>query len=595
MSTAGPVPTDLHHALELLAAERVRSAALEQVSAALEQHSAALEQHSAALEQHSATLEQRVAEQERVLDATAATHQELLGKYEAALEDLRVIRRWAFGSRRERATEAGGQRHLFDLDFVSGPTEEAGNAGTDADEDPADPQHIARRNRRRERELNLEALPRVEHQHDLPESEKTCEVCGRAKDVIGEDVSRELEYRPASLELHIHRLPKYACRCGQCGVSAPPVPDRPLDRSIAGPGLLAELIVGKFGDHLPLYRLEDILVRRGVHIARSTLCDWVAGCAELLRPLYDLQKQRVLCSPVLWTDDTPVTFLGDSETPGSHTGRYWTYIGDDDHPYSVYAFTTSRRRDGPASFLAGYTGFVHADAYSGYDAIYLRSDGRIVECACMAHARRKFYDARTSQPRECHGILEWIRQLYDIEDRAATCSAGERLALRQSESVPFLHRMETQLRLHQSTALPKSAFGKAVTYALNQWDALCRFTTDGRLTIDNNTAERTLRHQAVGRKNWLFLGSEQAGPRSAILSTVLAGARRHRLEPWAYVRDALLHLHAEPSDLTPLLPDRWATAHPEHVLKHRLDESRRKATRRRDRRAQRRSAQPTDR
>ena len=194
-----------------------------------------------------------------------------------------------------------------------------------------------------------------------------------------------------------------------------------------------------------------------------------------------------------------------------------------------------------------------------------------------------------SYPREAHQVLEWIRQLYDIEDRAHDCSVDARRELRVRQAIPVLDKIDTYLTSLAPRALPKSTLGKAVTYARNQWEALRRYTEDGRLTIDNNVSERTLRHQAVGRKNWLFLGSEAAGPRAAVLYTILAGAKRHRIEPWAYVRDLLVRLHAEDPRLEEMLPDRWAAAHPEAILTHRLDESRTKAIRTRARRAHRRA------
>jgi transposase len=275
---------------------------------------------------------------------------------------------------------------------------------------------------------------------------------------------------------------------------------------------------------------------------------------------------------------------------GSRTGRFWTYIADE-HPYSVYDFTESRARDGPASFLRGFEGYLHADAYGGYDQIYLGSNDAIREVACWAHARRKFFDAIHSSPREVHQILEWIRQLYDVEERARTWTEEARAALRQHEAEPVLDRIEAYLAQLERRALPKSVLAKAVMYAQNQWQALRRYTTDGRLSIDNNVSERTLRHQAIGRKNWLFLGSERAGPRAAVLFTVLAGAKRHRIEPWTYLRELLLRLHDDDLRLDEMLPDRWAANHPESVLTYRLEESRRKAaaqcTRRRHARANR--------
>ena len=290
----------------------------------------------------------------------------------------------------------------------------------------------------------------------------------------------------------------------------------------------------------------------------------------------------------MWTDDTPITVLTGGEE-GSRQGHFWTYVGDDQHPYSVYDFTMSRRRDGPQQFLQTFRGYLHADAYTGYDAIYLGSNSAIMEVACWAHARRKFFDARNNYPREAHQILEWIQQLYDIEDRARELPTEARRELRRVESEPVLDKLDAYLKQLVSSLLPKSALAKAVSYAHNQWDALRRYATDGRLTIDNNVSERTLRHQAIGRKNWLFLGSERAGPRAAVLYTILAGAKRHRIEPWVYIREILLRLHADDNRLEEMLPNNWGVQHPAAVLTHRLEESRAKAAAKRDRRRLRRA------
>lgn len=502
------------------------------------------------------------------------------------LDELAWYKRWAFGRRRERFTEGEGQGHLFDLDPQA----------ADEPEDFATPEEEAEtevkgHHRRKKRKIDWDKLRQIYHEYDLPDEEKACSCCGRTMDRIGEDVTRELEYEPAKLEAHIHTRPKYACRYCKDGVSAAPIPSRPIPGGIAGPGLITEVIVGKFGDHLPLYRLENILTRYGVYIPRSTMCDWVKSTAELLWPLYDLQRELVLQSALMWTDDTPITVLGGPK--GSFRGHFWTYIGDREHPYSVYDFTTSHSRDGPARFLEGYSGYLHADAYTGYDAIFLAPGSDIIEVACWAHTRRKFFDAAKSFPRESHQVLEWIRQLYDIEDRAHDRSVDARRVLRDGEANPVLDKIEAYLAQLASTVLPKSTLAKAVTYARNQWEALRRYTKDGRLTIDNNTSERTLRHQSIGRKNWLFLGSEAAGPRAAVLYTILAGAKRHRIEPWAYVRDLLLRLHADDACLEEMLPDRWAAAHPDAVLTHRLEESRARAIRTRARRAHRRAKSRT--
>jgi len=523
---------------------------------------------------------QQASELERVLDETAASYAELKETHQATIDELDRLKRWIYGRRRERIIEGEGQQHLFDLQ---------GSATAEPEESILEParQQVTAHSRRRRRELDLDKLPHYRHELDVQPAEKICTCCGRAKDRIGEDETKILDYLPPKLEVHVHVRPKYACRYCKNGVVSPPPPERPIARGIAGPGLIAQIVVAKFGDHLPLYRQEDFFARHGLHIPRSTQCDWVKAAAELLTPLHERQKELVLQSSVLWTDDTPVTVLTGGKQ-GSRKGRFWTYIGEE-YPYSVYDFTESRARDGPARFLVGFQGYLQADAYGGYDHIYLGSNDAIREVACWAHARRKFFEAKGGSPRESHQILEWIGQLYDIEDRARELSAPARASLRQEEAEPVLDRIEAYLAELARRALPKSALGTAVSYAQNQWQALRRYTADGRLTIDNNVSERTLRHQAIGRKNWLFLGNQKAGPRAAILFTILAGAKRHRIEPWAYLRELLLRLHADDSRLDEMLPDRWAADHPESILTYRLEESRQKAARQRERRQRRRT------
>ena len=349
------LPTDLHECQRLLLAAF---------------------QQATQLERRAMESEQQAAELHRVLSETSASYELLRQEHAATLDELAWYKRWAYGRRRERHAEEHGQGHLFELD-------EDVSASNDLPQStsPNDAIDVAEHRRRKKREIDWDKLLQIRHEHDLPEEDKTCSCCGRPMDRIGEDVTRELELQPARLEAHIHVRPKYACRCCQKGVCAAPLPQRPIPGGIAGPGLISEVLVSKFGDHLPLYRLEDILARTGVYLARSTLCDWVKYAAELFEPLYELQRQRVLRSTVIWTDDTPVTVLGGLQ--GSFQGRFWTYIGHE-QPYSVYDFTKSRSRDGPASFLQGFTGYLHADAFAGYDAIFLGSQAAIREVACWA-------------------------------------------------------------------------------------------------------------------------------------------------------------------------------------------------------------------
>ena len=534
------------------------------------------------LERRAEDSERVATELGRVLEETATSYEELKQSHQATIDELNRLKRWIYGRRRERIIDSKGQQHLFDVDP---PSDE--NVSEEVSEELPQ-QQVAGHTRRRRRALDLSKLPHYRHELDLMPEEKTCCGCGRARDQIGRDETKVLEYKPAKLEVHVYVRPKFACRYCKDGVVSPPPPERPIARGIAGAGLIAQIVVGKFGDHLPLYRQEDYFARCGLHIPRSTQSDWVRAAAGLFQPLYEQQKELVLKSPVLWTDDTTVTVLTGDEQ-GSRTARFWTYIAEE-HPYSVYDFTDTRSRDGPAKFLEGFQGYLHADAYAGYDHIYLGSENRVIEVACWAHARRKFFEAKGNAPREAHQILEWVRQLYDIEDRARELTVAARQELRAAEADPVLDRIEAYLKELNNRVLPKSDIALATGYALNQWQALRRYTEDGRLSIDNNVSERTLRHQAIGRKNWLFLGGPQAGSSAAVLYTIMASAKRHQIEPWAYLRDLLLRLHADDDRLDEMLPDRWAAQHPEAKLDYRLEEKRRKAVATRARRQKRRAA-----
>jgi hypothetical protein len=374
-------------------------------------------------------------------------------------------------------------------------------------------------------------------------------------------------------------------------------PLQPIEKGLAAPGLLSYIIVSKYSDHLPMHRLERILQRHGIEIARSTMCDWAAQCAGLLRPLYDLMVDEVRASKVMHTDDTPVKVLDRGRTQ-TRTGRFWLYLGDADHPYTVFTYTPSRSRDGPMAFLRDWGKdqrvYLQADAFGGYDGIYAgEAGGRVTEVACWAHARRKFYDARNSDPATGAQALAYIRLLYDVETQAKKESkqaakltpaneacdhdvslskasdrrkhallAEHRLRLREKLAVPRLAQFRAWLESQQAQRggplLPKSPMGQAIQYALNQWDALCVYTTDGRLAIDNNASENALRRVAVGRKNWLFAGSDNGGRTAATLFSMIATCERHQVEPMTYLRDVLTRIAAMPvSQLGTLLPDRW--------------------------------------
>ena len=409
-------------------------------------------------------------------------------------------------------------------------------------------------------------LPREVVRHEIPQSERACPGCGQERVEIGCESNEQLEYVPASFKVLVHERVKYACRgCQEHVAIAAPAP-KPIEKGLPGPGLLAHTTLAKYGDHLPLYRLEDIAARSGIILRRSTLCDWIARAAELAEPLYRQMTGRVLASQVLHTDDTTVKMLDPPRE--SRTARFWGYLGDARHPYVVYSFTESRKRDGPATFLATFEGYLQADAYGGYDGIY--SGGRVIEVACWAHARRKWDAARTTDPARSHHVLALVQQLYKIERDAKGLPPEEKRANRQENSLPILTELELWLEAEKPHLLPKSPAGQAATYMTNQWAALNRYCESGLLSIDNNAAERAMKPCAIGRKNWLFVDSRTGGERVAVLQSLGSGCKHSQLEPWALLRDNFDRLprlgpNPTPERLDALLPYRWLQTNPDCV------------------------------
>jgi transposase len=401
-------------------------------------------------------------------------------------------------------------------------------------------------------------LPRERRVHEIPPEQRACPECGCQRHPIGEEVSEQLDYRPASLFVVEHVRIKVACRHCQGHVAVADKPPQPIEKGRPGPGLLAQVITSKFADHLPLYRQEGIFARHGVELSRKTLCGWMAQSAWLLEPIWKAMKAEVLRSRVIQTDDTTVPVL-DRRSDRARTARLWVYLGDRDHPYIVYDYTADRSRDGPERFLGDYRGYLQADAYSGYDRIYSRG---VVEVGCFAHARRKFYDARTSDPQRAHEALARIRALYEVEAAAKDLEEAGRLALRRELSAPLLERLGTWLEEQARLVLSKSPIGAAFGYARSNWVALGRYIEAGFLNIDNNASERAMKPVAIGRRNWLFAGSEGGGRTAAILFSLASTCRSLRIDPFVYLRDVLEGVCTHPARrIAELLPDRWRVQH----------------------------------
>jgi transposase len=371
---------------------------------------------------------------------------------------------------------------------------------------------------------------------------------------IGEDVTEELDYEPGKLYVNRYVRPKYAHNGGE-GVVIATLPTRPIEKGIAGPGLLAHLAIGKYVDHLPLYRQRKQFLRHDVKLPASTLGDWLRRTCELLLPLYELQRTLIQRARYLQTDETSIR-VQDSGTKGKcHKGYYWVYH-DPLGRLVLFDYQDSRSRDGPEKMLSDFSGFLQTDGYAGYDAFGSRNS--IAHLACFAHARRYFVDA---VPNDTNNRAEWmllrIQKLYDVERlaRENAYSYEQRCELRQKEALPLLSEMKAWLETERQHVLPKSGLGQAMAYMLKFWQRLNVYTTDGRLEIDNNLVENAIRPVALGRKNYLFAGSHDAARRGAIIYSLVVTAHLHDVEPFKYLKDIIArisdHPHKQLADLLP--------------------------------------------
>lgn len=476
---------------------------------------------------------------------------------------LQQMLRHRYGQKRERVDE--NQLFLFAAQIVAQMQATGVAAETPAADAIASTGATAPQRPQRPGHGRKPLPPELERKRivlDLEEAQKQCSHCHTPMVKIGEDISERLEFVPATLHVIQEVRPKYACPKQGCTVAAAEKPPQPIEKGLAGPGLLAHVAVSKYGDHLPLNRQQDIFERFGVELSRQTMCGWMAACAALVEPLWAQMKLVVLASHVVQTDDTPVPVL-DRELTRTRTGRIWTYVGDRHHPYIVYDYTGNRRGAGPEEFLQSYCGHIQADAFPGYDALFKKRAREVTESGCWAHVRRKFFEAQSADVCRATVMMAYIGLLYETEREARErqLSADQRRALRQARSRPVLDDIRHYLEQERPQVLPKSPIGEAIDYALNNWQALLRYCDDGELEIDNNGAERSLRPIVVGRNNWLFYGSDRGGRTGAVLTSLIATCKRLHIEPFAYLRDVFARIGTHPINrLQELLPDRWQTA-----------------------------------
>jgi transposase len=477
--------------------------------------------------------------------------------------ELLRLKKWYYGPSADRLQTPGDVAQML-LQFATDLQARPVNPADLPADEPLPEVGSVRRVRAGRRNLEaLENLPVIRKEHDLPEDQKPCPCCGEIRQRIGQETSWQVEFIPGHFERIEHVRFKYACkRCEQDAVN-PNIelaekPAQPIDKGMAGPGLLAYIVTSKFADYLPLYRLESIFQRNGLEISRATQSVWCGDVTDLLRPLYDLMVRRVLSSHAICTDDTVMPMLWQEKTKQA---RMWVYVGDKHNPYNVFDFTLGRGREGPATFLKDYKQTLLADAYGGYDGVVVGND--ITRAGCWAHGRRKFVDAEKSHPQIAAEAVGWIKRLYAVEERGKALDVATRLALRQQESTPILSGLKDRLFTWRDQLLPKHPMSEAVGYLLNQWNELNVFTTDGAIPIDNNVSEREMKRICLTRKNSLFVANERGGQTAAILSSLSSTCRRHDIDPQRYLTQLLAKLPAIPiSQLSDWLPDQWQRRNP---------------------------------
>ncbi len=611
MQDATNLPTDLDACHSLIA----------ELSARLSQHESLLAEKDTLLtEKHTllAAKESLLVEQATVVVDLQASREKLTQENEELNLAIQKLLARLYGHRRERFDDPGQGKLNFGDD--AGVQDGLADAASEAEQ--LIQEYTVRRALRKKakpRDEHLpEHLPRYEVEAEVPAAEQQCPQHG-AREVIGFDRTETLEFERPKLRVRVTKYPKYACPGhSECGVgqserAASLVEGNRYDTSVA-----AEIVVAKYAYHLPIYRQQDYFAGSGWTPDRSTLLNIQASAAYVLEPLYWHYADVVRSSGLIATDETRVMLLlppdipavreGDARSRRIHevlsraradkkshaSARMWVYRNFERDGANVFDFTVSRDREGPQEFLKDYAGILLGDCYSGSESIELASDQRIIRAACNAHARRKVFESREHYPLEASQLLSLYRRLYDIEDQARGKSPEEVLSLRRASSVPVMNELEQWLTSDAADrVLPKSPLGEAVRYLKNQWDALTVFLSDGRVPIDNNDVEQLMKQVATGRKNWLFVGSIEAGYRASILLTIVSTAHRHHLDVWAYVKDVLDRLLAGESDLDSLRADRWAAAHPEAVRQYRVSEARYRADSKAVRRARRRVASPS--
>ena len=566
--------------------------------AELTAQNALLEQRLAAAQEALAAAERRATDLSHAFQQQQATVEALQAQLQNAAEQIALFKRALYGRRSERYTHSPDQKTLLDPETLGDePAVEHCDlaASTTDGAAPAESPSARARAPRRKRFEFPQFLAKKTIEHTLPAEELPCSCCGRERTIVHRLTSRQIEFEPATGYLAENVRCVYACShcCEGAAMQAADKPPTVNEKGLFGASALGWIANEKFSLHVPTYRLQESLYSMvGQWFSRDVLGESLRRCGDALWPLQSLIRRRLFGGDVLHVDETTLRMLAPG-TGATALCYLWGYAGGRQSPYVTFDFREDRGREGPQALLAGYSGYLQSDGYSVYETLVQHSQGRLIDVACWAHARRKFDEAClvTGDPL-AHEMLGWIQQLYDLEDRARDLSAEERKSLRGQLASPILARMHARLTSAAPGLRPKSKLAEAAGYALNRWHGLTRYVRDGRLSIDNNLIERLLRPVAIGRKNWLFVGSPRGGETVATLFSIVQSARRNLVSTLPYLVDILRVAPRLPADdLTawePLLPDVWLAAHPESKQAGREEEFRAAAQRRSRGRAARR-------
>ncbi len=509
------------------------------------------------------TAERKIAAARAALEGVAQTGdtQQLIDSAMSMLTPL-VYRLDRLLHERYGASSERCDRGQIELDFGT-PARQPEPPTSTSDEPVAQP--VREKSKHPGRRPLPESLPREEQRRRPTPVECVCEGCGKDKRFIREEKSELLEYVPATFKVLVEVREVWACACGDGQVVTATAGPRVIDGGLPGPGLLSQVIVSKFRDHMPYERQVQLYRRSGVDIPSNTMVDWARAGAHLLQPIARRIFERVLSAHVLQVDDTGLLVLQRDDEKSPRRGHIWALVGDGREV--AYTYTPNWKAEHPAAFLNGRQGYLQVDGYKGYDALF-RRDAALIHVGCWMHARRYFKQAQDAGDTRATQVLDLIRAMYEVEAAAKTAgdSAPQRAARRRRDTQPLLLQRSEVIEALAPRAPPQTPMGKAIHYLTQRWEPLLRFLGDGALELDNGAVERALRGIAIGRKNWLFAGSDAAAERTAVFCTVLQSAVLHGHDPWAYLHDVLQKLAAgwPQRKIDDLLPHRWSAPHVDH-------------------------------